>query len=92
MVQFSPFLLQLINVAIEILEYEIELIVLLDQLQKLDDVGVMQFAEDTDLVQSDALVPVTVLVLHLFYGYQLPGEFVDPLEYASETAVAQFVP
>lgn len=91
MIELSSLLLQLINIAIEILKYKIELIIFLDKLQQLHNIRMMQFAEDAHLIQSNALVPITVLLLHTFNSNQLASEFVDSLDNTAETTVSQFV-
>ena len=71
------------------LKYEIQLVVVFDDLVKLDYVGVMEFFEDLDLIEVDAFFPVGVLLFHLFDGYDLFGLFVYGLDDRAETAVAQ---
>ena len=51
----------------------------------------VQFAENAHLVERAALLPIFVLVLHAFYGHDLPGLLVEGLADGAETAVAQLV-
>lgn len=66
MIQFSSFLLHLVDVAIEILKYKVELVIFFDELQQLHNVGMMQFAQNAHLIEGSALIPISVLLLHLF--------------------------
>lgn len=89
--QSTLFLLQLIDIAIEILEYEVELIIFFDELEQLDYVGMVEFGEDANFVQSHTLVPVLVLTLHALDGHDLSRLLVESLRHATETTVSELV-
>jgi hypothetical protein len=87
--QFASLLQQLEDVAVQVLEDKEQLVVLLDDFDKFDDIGVVQFGQDTHLVKPHAFIPILVLMLHPFDGNHLTGLLVDSLHHASETAVSQ---
>ena len=71
-----------------VLENEVKVVVLLDEFEQLDDVGVVQLGEDADLVERDALLPILVLLLHFLDGDQLPGALIESLDDSTEAPVA----
>lgn len=87
--QLALLLQHLKDIAVQILEDEVELIILLDKFKELDNVRVVQFGENADFVEADALVPISVLLLHALDGHELACLLVDGLHDRAERAVSQ---
>ena len=66
-----PILHQLVHVLVKVLEHEVQNILLQDHFVQLDYVWMMEFHERQNLPEADALIPLVVLLLHLFYGHDL---------------------
>jgi hypothetical protein len=77
------------NIFLHKLKHEKELVVVFDDFVEPDDVGMVEFLEHFDLVEVDAFLPVGILLLDLFDGYDLFGLFVDGLDDGAETAIAE---
>jgi hypothetical protein len=67
--ELALFLQQLEDVAVQVLEHKVQLVVLLYQLEELHDVRVVQLAQDPHFIQVHTLVPISVLLFHPFDGY-----------------------
>ncbi len=64
-----PFLHELVQVLLHVLEDEVEGVVLPDHLLQLDHVAVGQLLEGLDLAEVHRLLPRVVLPLHPLYGH-----------------------
>lgn len=69
--EFLPFLHELVDIDVEVFKDEVEYVLVENDFVELNDVGVRQLHEGLDLSQTDALIPLVVLLLHLLYGHDL---------------------
>lgn len=83
------FLHQLVHVLVQKLEYEVQLVVEFDQFVQVDDVGVVELNQCSNLLQVDAVVPLRVFALHPLYCDNLAGLSIDGFDHRAEGAVAQ---
>lgn len=71
------------------LKYEVKLVVIFDDFVEFDDVGVMEFFEDFDFVEGDAVIPVGVFLFDELDGNDLFGVFVDGFDDRAKTAISK---
>ncbi len=81
------FLQQLINIFIHELKDKVKLIFVFNKLVQIDNVGMVQFDENFDFVQIFALLPVRILLFHLFDCNYLPILFINSLDNTTEAAI-----
>ena len=80
---------ELKDIFVHELKNEIQLVVIFNDLVKLDYVRVVKFFEYLDFIKVDAFFPVGVLLFHLLDSYDLFGLLVDGLDDRAETAIAE---
>ena len=88
---FSFLLLKLVDIFIEELKDEIELVIFFDKLKKLYNIWMMEFADNSYLIQIYALIPIFIVSLHSLNGYDLPCLLVDTLGDATKASITKFV-
>ncbi len=90
--QLAPLLHQLVHILVHIFKDKVKLVVFLDYFVESDDIGMVQFGKNPHFVEVDALVPIFILVFHLFDCHQLPRLLIESLHHRPETTVSQLVP
>lgn len=88
---FSFLLLKLVNIFIKEFKDEVKLIIFFDKLKKLYYIWMMEFADDSYLVEVYALIPIFIVSLHSLYRDYLTCLLVDALRDATEASVTKFV-
>jgi hypothetical protein len=68
------------NIFLHVLKDKIELIVILDDFIKLDDVGMMQLFEYFNLIEANTLIPIGVFLFHFLYSNNLFRFFIYGLD------------